>query len=213
MRFTRHFIRLVVAVAALGTLGMAHAAEKALPRYPTIHGNTVVFEAAGDLWQVDRNGGTAERLTTDRGMDLMPRFSPDGKWIAFTGQYDGNTDVYVIPAGGGKARRLTYHSDVVDDAPLRWGPDNMVVTWTPDSKSIVFLSRRNTINSWFGRLFKVPVEGGMPEQLPLPKGGMTSFNKDGSKIVYNRIFRNFRTWKKYHGGMAQDVWMYDFDKK
>lgn len=212
-RFTTIALRLLAVAAMLGALGTAQAADKALPRYPTIHGNTVVFEAAGDLWQVDRRGGTAQRLTTDRGMDLMPRFSPDGKWIAFTGQYDGNTDVYVIPAGGGDARRLTFHSDVVDDAPLRWGPDNMVVTWTPDSKNIVFLSRRNTINSWFGRLFKVSVEGGMPEQLALPKGGMTSFNKDGSKIIYNRIFRNFRTWKKYYGGMAQDLWLYDFKKK
>ncbi len=203
----------LITLAALSIFAIAQAAEKALPRYPTIHGNTVVFEAAGDLWQVNRDGGTAQRLTTDRGMDLMPRFSPDGKWIAFTGQYDGNTDVYVIPAGGGMARRLTYHSDVVDDAPLRWGPDNMVVTWTPDSRYVVFLSRRNTINSWFGHLFKVSVDGGMPQELPLPKGGMTSFNKDGSKIIYNRIFRNFRTWKHYYGGMAQDLWLYDFNKK
>ncbi len=117
-----------------------------LMRFPTLNGNTVVFEAHGNLWQVSRLGGTASRLTTDPGYDLMPRFSPDGRWIAFTGSYQGNQDVYVIPAGGGEARRLTFHSDVVDKAPTRWGPDNMVVTWTPDSKNIVFLSRRDGVD-------------------------------------------------------------------
>jgi tricorn protease len=181
-----------------------------LCRYPTLHGNEIVFEANGNLWRVNRSGGVAERLTADKGFDLMPRFSPDGKMIAFTGDYDGNVDVYVMPADGGKAKRLTYHSDVIEDAPLRWGPDNMVVTWTPGGKHIVFLSRRNTFNSWFGQLFKVPVTGGLPTQLAIPKGGMISFNADGNKIAYNRIFRNFRTWKKYCGGLAQDIWVYDF---
>ena len=184
-----------------------------LCRYPTLYGNTIVFEAYGNLWKVDRNGGTASRLTTDKGFDIMPRFSPDGKMIAFTGDYDGNIDVYTIPADGGVVKRLTYHSDVVNEATLRWGPDNMVVSWTPDSKNIIFLSRRNTFNSWFGRLFSVSVEGGLPEQIPLPKGGLLSYNSDGSKIAYNRIFRNFRTWKKYYGGLAQDIWVYDFNSK
>ncbi|MGH8280395.1 MAG: S41 family peptidase, partial [Gammaproteobacteria bacterium] len=190
----------------------AHASNT-LMRYPTLHGDSVVFEAHGNLWEVNRAGGTAHRLTTDPGFDLMPRFSPDGKWIAFTGQYRGNTDVYVIPAGGGDARRLTFHSDVVPDAPLRWGPDNMVVTWTPDSRNIVFLSRRNTFNSWFGQLFTVPLTGGLPTQLPIPKGGILTYSPDGQSIAYNRIFRNFRTWKRYKGGLAQDVWLYNFAEK
>ena len=182
-------------------------------RYPALHDNEIVFESGGNLWKVDRGGGMASRLTADNGFDMMPRFSPDGKTIAFTGSYDGNTDVYTIPAEGGIAKRLTFHSDVVEEATLRWGPDNMVVSWTPDSKNIIFLSRRNTFNSWFGRLFSVPAEGGLPEQLPLPKGGLLSFNSDGGKIAYNRIFRNFRTWKKYYGGLAQDIWIYDFNSK
>jgi tricorn protease len=140
----------------------------------------------------------------------MPRYSPDGKWIAFTGQYQGNTDVYVIPADGGDAKRLTYHSDVVDSAPERWGPDNMVVNWTPDSKSVVFLSRRSSMNSWFGRYFTVPVTGGQEELMPLDKGGMFTWSPDGSTIAYNRIFRNFRTWKRYTGGLHQNVWTHDF---
>ena len=191
----------------------ALADEAALGRYPTMHGDSVVFEAHGNLWQVARNGGTAQRLTTDPGFDIMPRYSPDGRWIAFTGQYQGNTDVYVMPAGGGPARRLTFHSDTETDAPLRWGPDNMVVTWTPDSRNIVFLSRRNAYNTWFGRLFTVPVEGGAQTALPLDRGGMLSYGPDGHSVAYNRIFRNFRTWKRYDGGLAQDIDIYDFQAK
>jgi len=180
-----------------------------LYRFPTIHNNAIVFEAAGNLWRVDRQGGMATRLTTDNGYDMMPRFSPDGKTIAFTGEYDGNVDVYSIPAEGGAVTRLTYHSDVARKVPTRWGPNNMVVSWTPNGKDIVFISRRNTWNSWFGQLFEVNHLGGLPQQLPLPKGGVLSYSPDGSKIAYNRIFRNFRTWKRYTGGLAQNIWVYD----
>ncbi len=189
------------------------APQHALMRFPTLHGKTIAFEAGGNLWQVGIGGGAATRLTADPGYDQLPRFSPNGQWIAFTGEYSGQTDVYVMSATGGNARRLTYHSDVTPHAPLRWGPNNMVVTWTPDSRNIVFLSRRDTYNSWFGRLFEVPVTGGLPTALPLPKGGMLSYNATGTKIAYNRIFRNFRTWKHYYGGLAQDVWIYDFKTK
>ncbi len=192
-----------------GTEGVLSAADQALMRFPTLHGDSIIFEASGNLWRVGRDGGIAKRLTTDKGYDQMPRFSPDGSLIAFTGEFDGNSDVYTMPAEGGPVTRLTYHSDVVPDAPLRWGPDNMVVTWTPDGKDILFLSRRDTFNSWFGRLYLIPRDGGMPTQLDVPKGGVTSFNADGTKIAYNRIFRNFRTWKDYYGGLAQDIWIYD----
>ncbi|HEY4115677.1 MAG TPA: S41 family peptidase [Rhizomicrobium sp.] len=196
--------------AAMILSARADPTDRTLMRYPTLHGNTIVFEAHGNLWQVSRNGGTASRLTADPGYDLMPRFSPDGKWIAFTASYQGNQDVYVIPAGGGAARRLTFHSDVVDKAPTRWGPDNMVVTWTPDSKNIVFLSRRMAWNSWYARVFEVPVGGGLPTLLPLDRGGLMTYSPDGQSIAYNRIFRNFRTWKRYDGGLAQDVYTYNF---
>ncbi|MGH8371254.1 MAG: S41 family peptidase [Gammaproteobacteria bacterium] len=204
-------IALYPALALLGlcVTGMAQATNT-LARFPALYGNTVVFEAHGDLWKVSRSGGTAERLTTDSGYDMMPRFSPDGKWIAFTGEYQGNTDVYVIPAEGGPARRLTYHSDVVNRAPERWGPDNMVLGWTPDSKNIVFLSRRSSMNSWFGRYFTVPVSGGEEKLMPLDKGGYMTYSPDGNSIAYNRIFRNFRTWKRYTGGLHQNVWTYNF---
>jgi tricorn protease len=202
-----------VAVLSVLAAAPAWADDAALIRFPTIHGDKIVFEAHGTLWSVDRAGGTASRLTSETGFELMPRYSPDGKWIAFTGDYEGNRDVYVIPAAGGEAKRLTFHSDVVPSAPLRWGPDNMVLTWTPDSRSIVFLSRREAWNDQYGRPFSVPVDGGPAEALPLDSGGLMSYSPDGKQIAYNRIFRNFRTWKRYEGGRQQDIFTYDFASK
>ncbi|MDI2091109.1 S41 family peptidase [Commensalibacter oyaizuii] len=187
--------------------------EQALMRYPTLHNDKIAFVARGDVWEVAKTGGMARRLTADTGEDVMPRFSPDGKWLAFTASYQGNRDVYVMPASGGVAKRLTYHSDVVASAPERWGPDNMVVTWTPDSKSIVFLSRRNAWNSWMSLPFTVPVDGGLPQQLPLDRSGFISYGPSGNEIAYTRIYRDFRTWKRYDGGLAQDVYTYNFDTK
>jgi tricorn protease len=196
-------------LAGLFAANRVEASGHVLMRYPTLHGNTVVFVAHDALWAVPRSGGTATRLTAEAGREVMPRFSPDGKWIAFTGEYQGNRDVYVIPAGGGTAERLTFTSDVVPEAPLRWGPNNMVVAWTPDSKSVVFLSRREAWNDWIAKLFTVPLAGGLPTALPLDRGGFLSYGP-GQKIAFNRIFRNFRTWKRYDGGLAQDIDIYDF---
>ncbi|CAI3943095.1 S41 family peptidase [Commensalibacter papalotli (ex Botero et al. 2024)] len=187
--------------------------EQALMRYPTLHGDKIAFVARGNVWEVPKAGGVARRLTADTGEDLMPRFSPDGKWLAFTASYQGNRDVYLIPAAGGAVKRLTYHSDVVASAPERWGPDNMVVTWTPDSKEIVFLSRRNAWNSWMSLPFTVSIDGGLPKQLPLDRSGFISYGPSGKDIAYTRIYRDFRTWKRYDGGLAQDVYTYNFDTK
>ncbi|QNT77721.1 S41 family peptidase [Entomobacter blattae] len=178
-------------------------------RFPTLKNNQIVFIAHGNLWSVDRKGGTARRLTTELGDEYMPRFSPNGQWIAFTASYQGNRDVYVIPASGGSPRRLTYHSDITPQAPERWGPDNLVIAWTPDSKKIIFLSRRQAWNSWITLPFQVSVEGGLPERFPLDRSGLMSFSPDGKKIAYNRIFRDFRTWKRYNGGLAQQLYTYD----
>jgi len=183
--------------------------EGRLMRFPDVHGDKVVFSYAGDLWMVSTAGGVAQRLTTSPGLELFPKFSPDGKWIAFTGQYDGNFNVYVMPATGGEPRQLTFLPDI-QPMPERMGFNNQVITWTPDSQKIVFLSRRGSFNDWFGKLYEVPVTGGLAQQLPVDKGGLTSFSADGKQIVYNRIFRNFRTWKRYHGGLAQSLWIYDF---
>ncbi|HEY7929529.1 MAG TPA: PDZ domain-containing protein, partial [Steroidobacteraceae bacterium] len=191
--------------------GVAASGDATLTRFPSLHADRIVFEAHDNLWVVARGGGTATRLTSDSGSDWMPRFSPDGRWIAFTGDYQGNTDVYVMPAQGGAVRRLTFWSDVQADAPLRWGPNNLVLTWTPDSQHIVFLSRRKSWNAWYGQLYEVGLDGRAPTALPLDRGGLLSFSADGHRIAYNRIFRNFRTWKRYDGGLAQQVEIYDFD--
>jgi tricorn protease len=194
-------------------LAAALPAQAALPRFPNSHAGQIVFVADGNLWTVPSAGGTATRLTSDPGQDMMPRYSPDGKWIAFTGSYQGNEDVYVIPAAGGAARRLTYQSDLYEGTGGRHGPNNMVVTWTPDSQNIVFLSRRKAWNPWIAQLFQVPVTGGLPTALPLDNGGLLTYDPDGHSIAYNRIFRNFRTWKRYTGGLAQQVYTYDFTSK
>jgi tricorn protease len=166
------------AVAAPG----ARAAAPTLMRYPNSHAGRIVFVADGNLWTVPASGGTATRLTADTGQDLMPRYSPDGKWIAYTASDQGNQDVYVIPAEGGEARRLTFESDVVAKAPTRWGPDNMVVTWTPDSRNIVFLSRSASWNPSVQRLFQVPLTGGLPTLLPLDRGGFMTYGPDGHSL-------------------------------
>ena len=191
----------------------AQSNNQTLMRFPTLHGDSIVFEAHGNLWRVNRSGGVAERLTSEPGYELMPRYSPDGRWIAFTGHYEGNGDVYVMAASGGPVRRLTFHSDVVDHPPARWGPDNMVIGWTPDSERIIYLSRRTSWVPSYPRLFSVAVMGGMSAPLPLDRGGLLSYSPDGKQIAYNRIFRNFRTWKRYDGGLAQDIDLYDFSTR
>ena len=212
---TKGLRRLALGLTAvcLGTAVRAESDGHTLMRYPTLSGNTIVFVAHDNLWSVPRAGGTASRLTAEEGRDVLPRFSPDGRWIAFTGEYQGNRDVYVIPAAGGAARRLTFTSDIVPESSLRAGPNNMVVAWTPDSKNIVFLSRRMAWNSWINKLFTVPVSGGMAKVMPLDRGGFLSYSPDGKQIAYNRIFRNFRTWKRYDGGLAQDIDIYDFETR
>jgi tricorn protease len=177
-------------------------------RFPDVSKDKIAFSYGGDIWLVSREGGTAQRITTAPGQELFAKFSPDGKWIAFTGQYDGLYNVYVMSADGGEPKQLTFNQGG-GHLNERMGIHNEVITWTPDSKRIVFLTRRDTYNNWFGRLYSVSVDGGLPEALPLDKGGLTSYSPDGNSIAYNRIFRNFRTWKRYTGGLAQSIWIYD----
>lgn len=188
------------------------AEEARLLRFPATNGNDIVFSYAGDLYKVSARGGEAKRLTSHVGYEMFPRFSPDGKTIAFTGQYDGNTEVYTIPADGGEPLRVTYTAtNQRDDVGDRMGPNNIVTAWTADGKKIVY---RNRISSGFnGKLYTVAKEGGLSEVIPLPEGGFCSFSPDGKRLAYNRVMREFRTWKYYQGGMADDVWIYDAGKK
>jgi tricorn protease len=184
--------------------------EARLLRFPTIQGDQIVFSYAGSLYTVGSSGGTARKLTGHDGYEMFPRFSPDGKHIAFTGQYDGNTEVFIIPAEGGEPKRLTYTATLGrDDLGDRMGPNNIVMGWTPDGKQITFRSRKRSFNSFKGQLYNVSAEGGLPEQIPLSEGGFLSYSLDGKKIAYNKVFREFRTWKYYLGGMADDIWVFD----
>lgn len=188
------------------------AEEARLMRFPSVSKQQIVFTYAGDLYTVPIEGGTARKITSHPGMEMFARFSPDGSQIAFTGQYDGNTEVFTVSANGGVPTRLTFTATLGrDDVSDRMGPNNIVMAWTPDGKSIVYRTRAITFNSFKGQLFKVSADGGQPEQLPLPEGGFLSFNADGSKMAYNRVFREFRTWKYYRGGMADEVWIHDFN--
>jgi tricorn protease len=184
--------------------------EARLMRFPHIQGNHIVFGYAGDIYIVNANGGMARRLTTHIGYELFPRISPDGQTIAFTAQYDGNSEVYTIPIAGGAPKRLTYTATLGrDDVGDRMGPNNIVIGWTPDGKNIIYRTRSYTFNDFTGQLMTVSVDGGMPEPIPLENSGFCSFNSDGTQLAYNYIFREFRTWKRYEGGMADDIRVYD----
>jgi len=193
-------------------LGLPLTAETRLLRFPDIHGDKVVFTYAGDLWTASVNGGNATRLTAHPGLELFAKFSPDGQWIAFTGQYDGDEQVYVIPAGGGIPKQLTFYP-ARGPLPDRWGYDNQVYGWTPDGEYVIFRSLRDAWTNSECRLYKVPVKGGLPQPLPMPVSGAGDLSPDGKQIVYSPLFRDFRTWKRYQGGWAQDLYIFDLATK
>ena len=183
-----------------------------LLRFPATNGQQIVFSYAGQLYTVPMEGGTARRLTSGPGYTSFPRFSPDGKQLAFTAQYDGNTEVYVMPAEGGAPKRLTYTATLGrDDISDRMGPNNIVMGWK-NTKPLDRLPLAHATRSthFIGQLYTVGLDADLPQQLPVPRGGFASFSPDDSKMAYNRVFREFRTWKHYRGGMADDIWIYDF---
>ncbi len=182
-----------------------------LLRFPTTNGAQIVFDYAGELYTVPKEGGVARRLTSGPGYTSFPHFSPDGAQLAFTSQYDGNTEVYVMPGDGGEPKRLTTTATLArDDISDRMGPNNIVLGWQNTKPRVAFRSRMKTFNSFNGDLFTVGMEGDLPTPMPIPRGGFLSFSPDDSKMAFNRIFREFRTWKGYRGGMADDIWIFDF---
>lgn len=187
------------------------AEETKLLRFPATNGKDVVFTYAGDLYRVPISGGEATKLTSHVGYEMFARFSPNGNTIAFTGQYDGNTEVFTIPTEGGEPLRITYTpTNSRDDIGDRMGPNNIVIGWTPDGKDIIY---RNRIGDGFiGKINKVNREGGLSKEIPLPEGGFCSYSADGKEMAYNRVMREFRTWKYYRGGMADDIWIYNPSK-
>ena len=187
----------------LGVVGAR--AETRLLRFPDIAGNLVVFCYGGDLWKSSTEGGQAVRLTAHPGQELFPKFSPDGEWIAFTGQYDGDEQVYVMPATGGPPKQLTFYP-AAGPLPPRWGYDHQVYGWTPDGKNILFRSLRDADGGkTLTGLYTVSAMGGLPVKLPMPTSGAGEFSPDGKSLLYSPLFRDFRTWKRYEGGWAQDL--------
>lgn len=167
-------------------------------REPDVSESLIAFVYAGDIWTVSKSGGQATKLSSPAGEEKFPKFSPDGTQIAFTANYDGNWDVYVIPTTGGLPRRLTSH-----------GSYDQVIEWHPDGSKILFTSSRESGRQRFAQFFEISKEGGQPQKLTVPYGSLGSYSADGSKLAFNFKSRINRTWKRYKGGWAPDIWTYD----
>jgi tricorn protease len=165
---------------------------------PAVSAKQIAFAYANDLWIANADGSDARRLTSHPGVESRPRFSPDGSMIAFTGSYDGNPDVFVVPSTGGIPKRLTFHP----------GPD-LVLGFTPDGSSVLFTSPRDVYTRRFTQLFTVPVKGGEATRLPIPNAAKATFSADGKKIVYQPIGDAFLEWKHYRGGQAARLMIFD----
>lgn len=181
-----------------------------LLRFPDLSGDRIAFTYAGDIWLASTDGGTATRLTSHPGLELFAKFSPDGQWIAFTGQYDGDEQVYVMPTAGGAPRQLTFYPAAGPLAP-RWGYDYQVYGWSPDGSAVLFRSLRDGWDLGDTKLFLVDVSGGLPRALPMPESGGGDLSPDGQRVVYSPVTRDFRHWKRYEGGWAQDLWILDIE--
>ncbi len=215
----RRVISSVLCAAFLLCASSAGAQTKLL-RFPDIAGDLVAFCYAGDIWTAPAVGGMARRLTAHSGQELFPKFSPDGAWIAFTGQYDGDEQVYVVGASGGVPKRLTYYPARGPLAP-RHGFDHQVYGWTPDGSSVLFRGFRDAGGGAETNLYTVPFaplrgdhassDGGLPQKLPMPTSGAGDFSPDGKKMAYSPLFRDFRSWKRYSGGWAQDLYIFDLE--
>jgi len=199
MRLLPFFATALVVAASVSASAQIDAR---LMRYPDVSTTQIVFTYANDLWLVPKAGGTAQRLSTPKGEESFARFSPDGREVAFSGNYDGNLDVYTLPVGGGVPTRITHH-------PMA----DRMVDWTPDGKSILFASGMESGKDRFNKLFTVPKGGGLPKALPLPYAEFGALSPDGKVLAYQPISTDFRTWKRYRGGMASEIWFYDLEKK
>ena len=191
----------------------ANGEEARLLRYPSIMGDKVAFVYAGDIWTVSAKGGQARRVTSfPEGLEIFPKISPDGKWIAFSGEYSGTRQVYVVPFEGGVPKRVTYYPDV-GMMPPRGGYDYIVWDWTPDGKKLLVRCNRTPYGKRMGKYYLIdPFHEALAQPLQIPEGGPATLSPDGKKIAYDIKSREFRNWKRYRAGRAQDVWIYDLEK-
>jgi tricorn protease len=171
-------------------------------QYPDVSQTHISFTYGGDVWIVSKEGGTANKLTSAKGTELLARFSPDGKQIAFGGNYDGNVDVYVMPSLGGLPKRITHH-----------GMTDRLIDWYPDGNNLLFASSRESGKQRFNQFYKVSKSGGLPEKLPLPYGEFGVISPDGNMIAYTPRSAAFRTWKRYRGGLAADIFLFNLETK
>ncbi len=205
--------KLLFSLTILCFLGInAYAINDArLMRYPHISGNRIVFVYAGDIWIVSDIGGDARRITSHEGLELFPKLSPDGKWIAFSAEYSGNRQIWIMPSEGGQPRQLTYYNDV-GPMPQRGGFDNVPLGWSNDSMQVFFRSNRTEYGDRMSKYFLVSVDGGFEQELPIPYGGFGALSPDNKKIAFTWPDREFRTWKRYKGGRASNIWIYNLEK-
>jgi tricorn protease len=168
-------------------------------RFPDVSKTQIVFTYANDIWVIPKEGGTAEKLSSPPGVESFPKFSPDGKTIAFTGNYDGNSDVYTIAVNGGVPMRLTEH-----------GFPDRVVDWTPDGTRVLFASGRESGRNRFDQFFTVPASGGPAEKLPFAYAEFGSYSPDGKQMAVVFISQAFRNWKRYRGGWKAGIQLFNF---
>lgn len=202
----RPVIQLIIALALAAPA--SGAADTRLLRFPDISGERIAFVHGGDVYTAFVQGGVAQRLTSHEGQELYPKFSPDGRWIAFSAEYSGTRQVWVMPSDGGTPRQLTFYSDV-GPMPPRGGTDYRVLDWTPDGRHVLVRANRTPHGERDGMPMLVPFEGGMERPLGPPETGGGMLSADGNTYVYTPIDREFRTWKRHRGGRAQNVWTYD----
>jgi tricorn protease len=208
--FCLAFFLLLLAGSSGSVAAEAAPPEGRLLRFPDIHRDFVVFVYAGDIWRAPSAGGPARRLTSHEGLELFPKISRDGRWVAYSAEYTGSRQVYVMPSSGGPPKQLTFYTDV-GAMPPRGGFDYWIQGWTPEGKILVRMNRL----PWgrrMGRYFLVDPEGGLEVPLPLPHGGSASYSPDGKRLAYCPVDREFRTWKRTRGGRAQDIWIYDLER-
>ncbi|HRV85707.1 MAG TPA: PDZ domain-containing protein [Saprospiraceae bacterium] len=182
----------------LTTMSLSAQINARLFHQPDVSETQIVFAYGGDIWIVPKAGGMATKLSSPKGEESFPRFSPDGSQIAFSGNYDGNTDIYVLPSTGGVPVRVTHH-----------GMSDRMLDWYPDGKSLLYASSMESGKQRFSQFYQVSAAGGLPEKLPISMGEFGSLSPDGSKIAFTDRSRVFRNWKRYTGGWAPDIWLFD----